>query len=201
MIKAIAFDLGGVLFSSGSSVVVKKLSEKYGYDPKVVLDIIKSPESFDLRKGLISDKKFWSWAQEQLPDGYDAQLIKKKWDDSYLIDNDIKKLLERLRGKYKLLAFSGNIKSRVEYLDKKYGFRKLFDIEVYSYDYHLRKGEREFVEAMVGASGVKPGEIVYIDDQEKNANVSIPLGINFIIYSRGKIMQLLSELRKYQITT
>jgi len=40
---------------------------------------------------------------------------------------------------YKVLTISDNIKSRVEYLDKKYSFRKLFDGEVYSYDVGLDK--------------------------------------------------------------
>lgn len=199
MVKAIAFDLGGVLFAEGKSVLVKKLSEGYQYDSSIVLKILKSPKSIDLRNGLLSDEEFWSWAQEQLPGGYDAQLIKNEWYDSYLIDKDIKALLEKLQGKYKLLAFSGNIESRVEYLDQKYGFRKLFDIEVYSYDYHLCKPEKEFVEAMIKASGVKPEEIVYIDDEEKGAAAATPLGVNVIIYSRGNITQLLDELKKHQV--
>jgi len=200
MIKAIAFDLGGVLFAEGKSVVVKKLSEDYQYDPSIVLDILKSSKSIDLRKGLLSDREFWSWAQEQLPEGYEAQLIKNEWYDSYLLDEDIKALIDRLRGKYKLIAFSGNIKSRVEYLDQKYGFRKFFDIEIYSYDYHLSKPEKEFVEAMVRASGVEPEEIVYIDDQERYASLAIPLGVNVILYSRGSIKQLLMELKDYRIS-
>jgi HAD superfamily hydrolase (TIGR01509 family) len=200
MVKAIAFDLGGVLFAEGKSVLVKKLSEDYQYDPGIVLKILKSPKSIDLRNGLLSDEGFWSWAQGQLPDGYDAQLIKKEWYDSYLIDEDIKALLGKLQGKYKLLVFSGNIESRVEYLDQKYGFRKLFDIEVYSYDYHLCKPEREFVEAMIKASGVKPEEVVYIDDEEKAAAAAAPLGVNVIIYSRGNITQLLDDLKKHQVS-
>ncbi|OQX50795.1 hypothetical protein B5M47_03005 [candidate division CPR3 bacterium 4484_211] len=200
MIKAIAFDLGGVLFAEGKSVLVKKLSGDYQYDPSIVLNLLNSPKSIDLRKGLVSDAEFWSWAQEQLPEGYDAQLIKKEWYDSYLLDKDIKALIEKLQGKYKLLVFSGNIESRVEYLDQKYGFRKLFDIEVYSHDYHLCKPEKEFVEAMIKASGVKPEEIVYIDDKEKDAAVARPFGVNVILYSRGNITQLLNELKNYQVS-
>jgi len=199
MIKAIAFDLGGVLFSEGKSVLVKKLSENYQYDPNIIFDVLASPKSIDLRKGLVLDDEFWTWAQAQLPKGYDAQLIKREWYDSYLLDEDIKTLIQNLHGRYKLLIFSGNIGSRVEYLDQKYGFRKLFDIEVYSHEYQMCKPEVEFVEAMIKASGVKSSEILYIDDKERDASVARPLGVNVVLYTQGKISQLLEELKDYQV--
>jgi len=195
MIKVIAFDLGGVLFTEGKSVLVKKLFDEYDYDPETILKVLKSPESKNLRKGIISDEEFWSWVQDQLPE-YDAQLIKKEWYDSYVIDDDINDLLKKLRSKYKLMIFSGNVKSRVEYLDIKYNFRKMFDSEVYSYDYGFCKPEKEFVEAMIKVSEVLPQEILYIDDQEKDANVATEFGVNVLIYKRGMIKELLRQLEK-----
>ena len=199
MIKIIAVDLGGVLFTEGKSVLVKKLADNYRYDPVLVLNVLKSPRSYDLRKGLISDDEFWSWAKTQLPENYDVQLIQKEWYDSYMLDEDVYKLLEKLNGKYTLLVFSGNIKSRIEYLDKKYDFRKLFDIEVYSYEYHLCKPEKEFVEAMINVSKVAPNEILYIDDKTEDAEVARPFGINLIIYKNGEITKLEKELNQYRI--
>lgn len=199
MIKVIAVDLGGVLFTEGKSILVKKLSDSYGYDPSLVLNVLKSFKSYELRKGLISDDEFWGWAKTQLPENYDVQLIKKEWYDSYMLDEDVCRLLEKLADKYVLLVFSGNIKSRVEYLDKKYDFRKLFDIEVYSHEYNLCKPDKEFVEAMIIASKVNPTEILYIDDKPEDSNVAKPYGINTIIYKTGNISKLISELKKYQI--
>ena len=92
MIKVIVFDLGGVLFAEGKAVLIKRLSKEKDYDKDVVLSILKSPKSIDLRKGLITDEEFWNWAQKQLPNDYDAQLIKKEWYDSYLLDQDILEL-------------------------------------------------------------------------------------------------------------
>ena len=200
MIKVIAFDLGGVFFTEGKSVLARKLSEKHHYKPEVILGLLKSPESIKLRKGLISDEAFWSWAEKHLPKGYNVQLIKKEWYESYTPDKEIRTIVEKLRGKYTLLIFSDNIKSRVEYLDQKYHFRKLFDIEVYSHDYHLAKPEKDFIKIMIRAAGVKPEEILYIDDKEKNIAAAKSLGIKGIIYSRGEFNKLLEELKEYQIT-
>ncbi len=195
MIKVIAFDLGGVLFAEGKSVLMKKLSKEYGYDRGIVLEILKSPKSIDLRKGLITDEEFWEWAQENLPPEYDTLLIKKEWYDSYILDKDIFDLIKKLRGRYKLIAFSGNIKSRVEYLDRKYDFRKYFDVEVYSYDYHLTKQEKGFVEIMIKKSGVLPEEIAYVDDNEKYLDAAKECSINVLVYSRGQLKRLFRRLK------
>lgn len=203
MIKAIAFDLGGVLFTEGKSVAVKKLAEKYDYDKKIVFKILTSPESKDLRKGLIPDKDFWDWAQNNLPKGYNAYLIKKEWYNGYLLNNDILNLIKELKGEYRLVAFSGNIKSRIEFLDKKYDFRKYFDIEVYSFDYHLNKPNKrfveimiEFVEIMIEKVNCAPEEIAYIDDNQEHSSPAQKMRVNTIIYSRGNIKKVKKDLRE-----
>jgi len=201
MIKTIVFDLGGILFSEGKSVAIKNLTEKHNYNKNVVLDLLTSPESLKLRRGLLSDSEFWSWGQSILPEGYDANLIKEEWYNGYLLDEEVFNLIKRIKedGKYKLVIFSGNIESRVEFLDHKYDFRKYFDIEVYSFDYHLNKPNKRFVEAMLNAVNNEPGEIVYIDDAKECVIPAQEMGINTIIYSRGEIKGLKRKLQEFGV--
>jgi HAD superfamily hydrolase (TIGR01509 family) len=197
MIKTVVIDLGGVLFSEGKSVVLEKLAKVHSYDRKLIGTILSSPESISLRKGLMSDEDFWQWAQQQLPSNYDSRLIQQEWYESYILDQDVYELIASLRKKYSIIAFSGNIKSRIDFLETKYCFRHLFDIEVYSFDFHLTKPEREFVEIMIEKSGVRPEEIVYIDDNDYYAKPARELGVNVIIYRRGESSRLQQELRRY----
>jgi HAD superfamily hydrolase (TIGR01509 family) len=145
----------------------------------------------------MSDEDFWQWAQQQLPSNYDSRLIQQEWYESYILDQDVYELIASLRKKYSIIAFSGNIKSRIDFLETKYCFRHLFDIEVYSFDFHLTKPEREFVEIMIEKSGVRPEEIVYIDDNDSYAKPARELGVNVIIYRRGESSRLQQELRRY----
>jgi FMN phosphatase YigB (HAD superfamily) len=195
MIRAVAVDLGGVLFSEGKSVALEKLAAVYGYDRELVGAILSSPESILLRKGLLSDADFWERAQQQLPANYDSRLIQREWYEGYILDEDICELIANLRKKYRIIAFSGNIKSRVAYLENKYRFRHLFDVEVYSFDMHLTKPERAFVDVMIANSGVNAEEIVYIDDNDFYGNPARELGVNVVIYHRGEMPRLLQELR------
>ena len=198
-IKAIVFDLGGVLFKDGKANAVKKLAKGNNYDERIVMDILKSPQAIDLRKGLVSDDDFWKWVQQQLPDGYDALVIKQAWYDGYVLDKGVFNLLIKLHGKYELVVFSGNIKSRVEYLDKKYGFRKFFNLEVYSYDHHFNKPEKGFFEALIRKSGLQPQEMIFIDDTEEAVKPAQEFGINGLVYETGNIHQLENDLRNFGI--
>ena len=195
MINAIVFDLGGVLFSEGKAVAMEQLARAHGYDPDLVQKVLYSPMSFELRKGLMTDHEFWSWAQKQLPKNYDALLIKKVWYDGYVLDEDIFKLVKKLKGKYKIVAFSGNIKSRIEFLEERYGFRHLFDQEIYSFEHHLTKPDKKFVEVMIAEVGCRPEEIVYIDDNDQYTLPAREMKLNVLIYSRGQIAKLKAELR------
>ena len=200
MIKTVVIDLGGVLFSEGKSVVLEKLATFHDYDRKLIGKILSSSQSISLRKGLISDEDFWRWAQQQLPANYDSRLIQQEWYDSYILDQDVYRLIASLRKKYSIIAFSGNIKSRIDFLEAKYRFRHLFDIEIYSFDFHLTKPEREFVEVLIEKSGVRPEEIVYIDDNDSYAKPARELGVNVIIYRRGEASRLRQELKRYGLT-
>ena len=197
MIKTVVVDLGGVLFSEGKSVALDNLASRHGYDRKLVDAVLSSQKSILLRKGLVVDEDFWQWVQQQLPPNYDGRLIQQEWYDGYILDKEVYELIASLRKKYSIIAFSGNVRSRVDYLEKKYRFRHLFDIEIYSFDFQLTKPEREFVEVMIERSGVRPEEIVYIDDNDSYAKPARQLGVNVIIYRRGESARLQQELRRY----
>lgn len=200
VISSVVVDLGGVLFAEGKSVALDKLASAHGYDRKLVGAILSSPESYLLRKGLLSDAEFWQWARRQLPSSHDCQLIRQEWYDGYILDEDVYGLIANLRKKYSIIAFSGNIKSRIAFLEDKYHFRHLFHREIYSFDLHMTKPEREFVEAMIEKSGARPEEIVYIDDNDSYAQPARELGVNVVIYRRGEIARLRRELTGFGLS-
>lgn len=196
MVKVIAVDLGGVLFAEGSSEAADVLSRRYGYDKAIVLGVFHSPQSIALRKGLISDEEFWAGIQASLPAGYEAQTIKREWYDGYLLDEDVLDLVKHLKPRYTMLVFSGNIKSRVDYLDGKYDFRRHFDREVYSFDHGLNKPDKAFVEVMLEMATCRPDEIAYIDNKISAAASARALGVETIIYRRGEIRKLRASLSR-----
>lgn len=199
MIKTIVFDLGGVLFTEGKAAAAESLVQEYGYDRAIVGGVMISPESVALRKGLISDEEFWRKVEGCLPDGYDAAAIRTAWYEGYRLDRKVLRLIKELRAILSILAFSGNIRSRVDYLDAKYDFRRYFDKEIYSFDFHLDKPQRAFVEVMLANAGCAPEEIAYVDDEEAAVIPARELGVHAILYRTGKIETLRAALRSLGI--
>ncbi len=198
-IRTVVFDLGGVLFTEGKSVALEVLSRDFGYDRKVVSDLLTCKLSRDLRKGLLSEATFWSWAADQLPEGYDAQVIRDKWYKGYVLDPDIFVLVKRLQGHYRLVAFSENIRERVAYLDERYGFRELFDDEIYSYDHHFGKRDPEFLEVLLAILGERPDEMLYIDNCTTPLGMAERLGMRVVHYTTGQKKSIDEVIRRLGI--
>jgi len=125
MIRAVAVDLGGVVFSEGKSVALDKLAAVSGNDRRLIGAILASPQGIWLQKGRIRDSVFWVWLQQQLRSNHDWRLIKNQWFDRHLVDEYIYVVIANLRKNYSFIAFSGNIESRIAYLAGKYRFHHL----------------------------------------------------------------------------
>ncbi len=195
-IKTVVFDLGGVLFSEGKRVAQEVLGRDHGYDPAVVREVLTSAPSRDLRKGLLSDEAFWAWAQGQIPETYDARTIREAWYEGYALDPDVFQLARSLKGQVRLVAFSENVADRIAYLEEKYGFRALFDVEIYSYDHQAGKRDPRFLEILLETLGERPEEILYIDDSESVLARAEQRGVNVVHYTTGQIARIETAMRE-----
>ena len=205
-IKVIAVDLGGVLFSEGKKVAFSNLAKKYNYDEKIILPLISarlSQIANDTRKGLVDEEVFWEWVQNNLPVGYDAKLIRQEWWDGYVLDPEIFSVFKKVKslGSVKLIIFSGNFSSRVAYLEEKYHFESIFDEKIYSFNEHLNKTGncKQFLEALIKKSGVKAGEILYLDDGEDFIEEANKLGMRGKVCNAGEMKRLANYLEEFGI--
>ncbi|EGC37743.1 hypothetical protein DICPUDRAFT_29840 [Dictyostelium purpureum] len=226
-IKIVALDLGGVLFSAGKEYAKREWKEN-GYDVDLIHDLLISDEAQQLRKGIISDNEFWNnYFKTKVPSNYNAELIKQCYYRGYILDEDIVSWMKRIKENSKssshpieLVAFSGNIPSRIKYLNEKYQFRKLFDKEAYSFDCGATKPDNYFIEYLIKVSFPeetkdvtiqhgKPLEgeqlelfkklgksILYLDDSPKDAAPALRYDINLFIYERGHINNLFDKFPK-----
>ncbi len=198
-VKTIVFDLGGVLFTEGKSVALEVLSRAYGYDPDIVMEVLTCPFSRDMRKGLVPEDDFWSWVEGQIPQGYDASVIREEWYEGYVLDRDVWNLVKRLKDRYQLVVFSENTSDRIAYLDEKYRFRELFDLEIYSFDHHAGKRDRRFLEILLANLGDRPEEILYIDNSAEVLEWSEGRGVNTVLYTTGQIARIEAALQRLGI--
>ncbi|MFW9828145.1 MAG: HAD family hydrolase [Candidatus Thorarchaeota archaeon] len=202
-IKTIIFDLGGVYFTPGSFLAIEKIKEIYDIENEKALREIFSDQPNSegnlLRRGLITIDEF----EESLFSKLGINKKERKhtryiWFGSYCIHYGIESLLQELkRNKYRLLIFSGNVRERVEYLEKKCGFLKYFDDIVFSFDYHLNKDDIEFYRELINHIECEPSEAILIDDEKKNIKIARSMGLRAIHYYYTE--KLIEDLKKYGI--
>jgi len=107
-------------------------------------------------------------------------------------------LIKKLKGQnYRLIIFSGNIRERITFLDKRYGFSKYFDDYLYSFDYEINKDDIRFYKELLKHINCEPNEAILIDDEKKNINYAHSIGLNGILYYYTQ--HLVDELRKYNV--
>ena len=203
-IKTIVFDLGGVYFTPGSLLAMEKIKEIYDIENEKLLreTFIDKPnsEGYLLRRGLITIDEF----EEKLFIKLGINKKEKKhtryiWFGSYCIHYGIEELLKKLkRNNYRLLIFSGNVRERIEYLEKKCGFLKYFDDTIFSFDYKMNKADIEFYKELIKHLECEPSEAILIDDEKKNLKIARSLGFKGIHYYYTE--KLIEDLKKYGIS-
>ncbi|MFW9946102.1 MAG: HAD-IA family hydrolase [Candidatus Odinarchaeota archaeon] len=201
-IKTLVFDLGGVYFTPGTYLAIEKIKEIYDIENQNLLidifsDILNSEGNL-IRKGLITIEEF----EERLflkmnIQNKEKDHIRYIWFGSYCLHYGIEKIIKELRKNYRLVVFSGNIRERVEYLNKKCEFLKYFNDAVFSYDYHTNKNDLEFYKELIKHINCKPEEAILIDDEKKNIQLARSLGFNGIHFYYTE--KLIKDLKKFNI--
>jgi len=205
-IKALIFDLGGVIFTNGTSVCIKKLMDVYNI--KKIKDIIALRYFFSddldsegslLRLGLISMDEF----EERFYSKFNIVEKNKNhmryiWFNSYNEQFMMKEIIKQLKDKYRLLIFSGNVKERVEFLNKRYDFLKYFNDAIFSFDYKKNKTNVDFYQDLLNHLNCQPSEAILIDDESKNVKIAKSLGLNTIYFCY--LEQFIEELNNFGIS-
>ncbi|MHA1146646.1 MAG: HAD-IA family hydrolase [Promethearchaeota archaeon] len=201
-IKTIIFDLGGVFFTNGSALAIDKMKDIYNITNVKLLKKLFSNEpgtpGYLIRLGKMSMDEFEEKVAEQLNLlGSEKKHIRHLWFGSYVPQYKMRELAIELRKKYRVILFSGNVLERIQYLDQKYDFLRLFDDAVFSYDYALNKDSDEFYDELLKHLDCNPNESLLIDDLTENIKQAQKFGINYIHYYYTE--QLIEELKKYNI--
>ncbi len=201
-IKTIVFDLGGVVFTSGTHLTLVKLVERYHIKDLNALNLFFKSEPDNegglLRLGHLSmdefEAKFYSKFKIIEKDLQNLRMI---WFSNYLPYFHILKILQILHENYRLIVFSGNIEERINFLDSRYNFLKLFHKSFFSYDYHYLKTDREFYYELLNHLHCKPSEALLIDDSSEIIDIAKSFGFHTLLFSYTE--QFLKELLFYGI--
>ena len=90
--------------------------------------------------------------------------------------------MDKLRGKYKIMYLSDNVKERVDKLDARFGFISWFDDGIFSHEVGVRKPNPKIYEYALQKGQVEPSESIFIDDKPKMLEPAREIGITGLVF-------------------
>ena len=186
MIKAIIFDIGGVLVQNLDKIILNKIKNKnfkknyYKYAKKLDSGEITLKQ---LQKIFTKDKL-------NLYKIYIEAAKKSK------IDKKVKSLVFKLNKKFKIVYLSNTFKEHY-LVRKKQGIFKGFLFGINSYNVKMRKPYMIIYKLMLRKLNLKGDECLFIDDRKDNIKTAKKLKINSILFKNYH--QLIYELKKFKI--
>jgi len=183
-IKAILFDIGGVLVRVDSSQSIQKLSETLG----VSEDRVRQGMTRDLlnayEKGQMTSDQFY----EQLLINYgssetmDMETFKTYWLDVLFPKTRSVAFLERAVKDFPVWLLSNTNDFHYDLLMHDFPFMKWVAGGTYSFMVGSMKPEPLIYELAIKKSGCRPEEILFIDDLEANVQAAYDQGLKCIHY-------------------
>lgn len=183
MIKAVIFDMGGVLLRTMDSGPREALGQRYGFTMKEMFHIIFASESSQqAERGDKTDLEHWSWALDQLGvEAEDREDFIKKWWSGDRMDYDLLEFINGLRPRLRTGLLSNAWLGTRGNIDKHWGgLDQYFDIVVFSAEVGMRKPGQEIFNLLLERLDAKPEEAIFVDDYGENINAAQAMGIQTV---------------------
>jgi putative hydrolase of the HAD superfamily len=207
-IKAIVFDIGGVLFLKRFSFsnnhnrdfigVHQYMADKYKLTLDDWFDYIDTPYSKSM-EGLISKEKAVSTIAKRLKTTSDMLISSWKW--AYRIKVKKNRKLYRLASKLGKMGYIVGVLSDQWHISKEILANekdlKCFNPRLISCDLGMRKPNPKIYNLLIRKLKVKPNEILFIDDRDWNIIPAKKLGMKTILFKNNK--DFIKELENLNI--
>jgi epoxide hydrolase-like predicted phosphatase len=194
-IKAIVFDVSGVITEDDTQLVSRNISEKYQVDYDKVWDVVFIKGYIPARIGKLNAKQYYEKCKQELGIEISYEEFVKEYLKGYVLGQEVLDFIKSLKGKYKLIVLSNQTEINTDYLHSI--LDDLFDKIIFSNEVGLYKPkDKEFYE-LVFKEGVKPEECVFIDDKEKCLLPAKKLGMKTILFK--DLERLRDELVEYDM--
>ena len=203
MIKAVVFDMGGIIVRLDMDTCIANFKQLAGFtDIEDYLDRFHQKGFIsDLEEGKTEPEDFYRECLKHCRPGTTMETV--RYCFCSLLDGleeDSLELIRSLRGRYPLYVLSNNNPiSRAYFCEmlKKNGLdpAETFEKEFYSYELKMLKPSREIYEKVISEVGTKPEEILFIDDAKDNIEAAGALGITTLWLRPG--MKIAEEVEKF----
>ncbi len=185
-IEAFIFDIGGVLVRVNPSPAIQKLSKRLKISEQQIQRAMTKELLHTYEKGHLSSNQFY----EQLLINYGSsenislETFKNYWEEMLFPNKDSIAFLKRARHDFPIWLLSNTNDFHYDILHKKFAFMKWVNGGTYSFIEGCMKPEALIYEQAIRKSGLRPEQLLFIDDLEGNIQAAHDLGLNTIHFTK-----------------
>ncbi|OGD86371.1 hypothetical protein A2870_00640 [Candidatus Curtissbacteria bacterium RIFCSPHIGHO2_01_FULL_41_11] len=196
MIKAIIFDLGGVVLRHTYENTFELMGNFFGIEDIKVQEFYEKYKN-DWTLGRLNVKKVAKLFQNITSGEKTIASIIETWqkihESQVDIDKQVIKIIKKLKKDYKIYLLSNTIDLHFNAIGKT-GIYELFDKVFTSFTLGLKKPDQEIFLHVLKKIRVKPSGVIFIDDKIANIESANSVGIHSILFKGSK--SLASSLKK-----
>ncbi|MEA5077392.1 MAG: HAD family phosphatase [Anaerolineaceae bacterium] len=179
-IKAVIFDMGGVILRSDDLTSRQELANRYAVTEEQLEDIVfDSPTAKVATVGQISEREHWQEVFAMLnvrPE--DEQAFQDAFWAGDRIDRGLVKFLSDFRPHYQTGLLSNAWSGARDMLTQKYQAIDAFDTSIFSFEVGMAKPDPAIYHYILDLMQVKPEEAIFLDDFERNIIAANQVGIH-----------------------
>jgi epoxide hydrolase-like predicted phosphatase len=196
-IKAVIFDIGGVLLQSAGPHQHRAWEDHFGIqDSEVFKFINRSGLNDAATHGKVSSDELWQRVSEHF--GIDREQIReveKTYQSNERLNTELADFLKSLRPCYKTALLSNAWSGAREAVNKKYALDTLADIMLFSAEDGTMKPEARFYLLALHRLGVQANETIFLDNKIINVDGASLVGLHSIHYQDN--VQAIAAIHKY----
>lgn len=196
-IKAIIFDIGGVVTKPGTTTALIEFYSKKFKIPLSTVDRFVRKQSHLAEINKINFDDFIDSTAKHFNLENKKEILRKATLNLNKPRKETLNLIKKLRKRYKVYALSNHIKTWLEYEKKKYHLGRYFDKIFTSYEIGASKPSPKIFKFVLSKLKLKPHECIFIDNSVKNEAKAKKLHFKIILFR--SVSKVKKHLIKYGV--
>jgi FMN phosphatase YigB (HAD superfamily) len=190
----IMMDFGGVYFKGGGKHGAKKWSKRLKIPEEEIFRVLVGDDWTKWATGKIGADTYWNAMAAKLKVPKEGINDFKKDCHTCIPNQGMRELVRKIRRRYRVVVLSGNVRERIEILERQYKINREFHEQHYSFDHGYDKPDVRLFISAARKMNLKAADCSVIDDDKIFLQKVAKKGAREILVKNAR--QVESQLRK-----